>query len=59
MSRDFNARMGSNPTIAYGALGPHGGKRVKNGNGQRLINFCVVNDMLMGNSSFFPHKRIH
>lgn len=58
LSGDFNARTGCDPRVGYGVLGLHGGERTRNGNGQRLIEFCIENDLLVGNS-FYPHKRIH
>lgn len=55
---DFNARTGRDYRTSFGVMGPHGGEIVKNENGQRLIDFCVDNNLLVGNS-FYPHKGAH
>lgn len=55
---DLNARTGQDNTNAHGVLGLWGGEEVLNDNGQRLIEFCIENDMLIGNSHF-NHKLIH
>ncbi|XP_022191946.2 craniofacial development protein 2-like [Nilaparvata lugens] len=55
---DWNARVGNDITIGHECLGKHGAESVMNGSGKRMLEFCVDNDLLVGNS-FFPHKSIH
>jgi hypothetical protein len=55
---DLNGRVGNDYATRQGALGWHGGKVVRNGNEQRIINFCVDNRLVIGNT-VFKHKRIH
>jgi len=58
MMGDLNARTGNDRQRAHGSMGPYGGETVVNENGQRLLEFCIENELLLGNS-FFQHKRIH
>ncbi|XP_066903282.1 craniofacial development protein 2-like [Halyomorpha halys] len=44
---DFNARTGWNYGNTFGVIGKHGGERTKNENGQRLIDFCIENNILI------------
>lgn len=44
------------PGQGCGSLGEYEAADVVN-NGKRMIDFCIGNEMLIGNS-FFPHKRI-
>lgn len=46
---DLNARIGNNKVIAQGVMGPLGGESVLNSKGQRLIEFSIENNMLIGN----------
>ena len=56
---DFNARVGvdSHTNTWHAVLGPHGVGRV-NENGQRLLDFCATNKLLITNS-WFQHKLKH
>jgi hypothetical protein len=58
MMGDLNARTGNDRQRAHGSMGPYGGETVVNENGQRVLEFCIENELLLGNS-FFRHKRIH
>ncbi|MGR0243397.1 hypothetical protein ACUWC2_28260, partial [Klebsiella pneumoniae] len=58
LSGDLNGRIGWNHRIGYGTIGKYGGESTKNENGQRLIDFCVDNNLIIGNS-FYPHKKVH
>ena len=53
---DFNDRIGQNERLAHGSLGKYGGERTLNESGRRLIEFCIENQLLVGNS-FYPHKK--
>lgn len=55
---DWNARTGNNKQQGYGTMGDHGGEETLNNNGQRMIDFCINNQVLIGNS-WFKHKTIH
>lgn len=55
---DMNARTGNDPRIAHGVMGRYGGERTVNENGKRMIEFCIENQLLIGNS-IFPHKTAH
>lgn len=55
---DFNGRIGQDKKIAHGSMGNYGGEKTLNENGRRLIEFCINNQLLLGNS-FFPHKVVH
>jgi hypothetical protein len=54
---DFNARVGSNNMGRERAMGKHEeGKCTENG--ERLIDLCEENDMVIG-GTLFQHKTIH
>lgn len=55
---DFNGRTGDNMARSHGCMGLYGGEKITNENGKRLIEFCIENQMLIGNS-LFQHKTIH
>ena len=55
---DLNGRVGQNTKIGHGALGRFGGEKFINGNGRRILEFCIENSLRIGNS-YFKHKRIH
>ena len=54
---DMNAKVGSDNEGLEVIMGKHG-CGVINENGQRLIEFCINNEMLIG-GTLFPHKEIH
>ena len=54
---DLNAKVGSNNLGHARAMGQQG-CGVKNNNGERLIDFCELNDLVVG-GTLFPHKVIH
>ena len=54
---DFNARVGSDFQSWGSVIGPHG-MGVCNSNGQRLLDFCTNNQLLVTNT-WFRHKPIH
>ena len=54
---DFNARVGSNFQSWRSVIGPHGMGDC-NGNGERLLDFCSNNQLLVTNT-WFKHKPIH
>ena len=58
ISGDLNGRTGQDKRMALGCMGKHGGERTLNENGRRVIEFCIGNQLLIGNS-FFPHKKVH
>ncbi|XP_039296210.1 craniofacial development protein 2-like [Nilaparvata lugens] len=49
---DWNARVGNDITIGHGCLGKHGAESVLNGSGKRMLQFCIDNDLLVGNSFY-------
>ena len=55
---DFNARVGKQQhMISSKVVGPHTVDYI-NENGQRLIDFCAMNNLIISNT-FFQHKREH
>jgi exonuclease III len=54
---DLNGRVGNDYASGQGALVQHG-EVVRNGNGQRIIDFCVDNRLVIGNTAF-KHKQIN
>ena len=52
---DLNARVGNNNDGWKEVLGTHGDV-TRNGNGKRLLEFCMANDIM---NSWFQHKEIH
>ncbi|XP_039291249.1 uncharacterized protein LOC120352957 [Nilaparvata lugens] len=55
---DMNARIGNDCEHSHGVMGPYAGEQIKNSNGERLLEFGVDNNLLIGNT-WFNHKRIH
>ena len=55
---DFNARVGNDRQGYESILGPHAVAETANDNGQRLLDLCVSNNLVIG-GSLFPHKDIH
>lgn len=54
---DLNGRVGNNGREASGCIGKYGEPN-KNSNGQRIIDFCTVNNLFVANT-FFQHADIH
>lgn len=54
---DINGRVGKKDEETGEVIGMHG-EEERNNNGRRLINFCILNDMIVANT-FFQHKEIH
>ena len=54
---DLNARVGNNNDGWKEVLDTHG-EVTRNGNGKRLLEFCMANDTLIMNS-WFQRKEIH
>lgn len=54
---DFNARVGNRNNGLEETMGKYG-EPVKNNNGNRLIDFCIINDLIILNT-LFDHKEIH
>ncbi|CAF1347888.1 unnamed protein product [Adineta ricciae] len=55
---DFNARIGKQQNYtSNNVVGPHTTDHI-NENGQRLVDFCAANDLIITNT-FFQHKPIH
>ena len=53
---DFNARVGPSPypSSLHGSHNPD----TRNNNGERLVDFCNHNGLVILNT-IFPHKKIH
>ena len=54
---DLNARVERNKQTWGSVLGSHG-EAIKNGSGDRLLQFCSVNEMLVANT-WFQHNNIN
>ena len=54
---DFNANIGSDNQRYENVMGVNG-LGVMNDNGERFVNACAANNIVIG-GSVFPHKRIH
>ena len=54
---DFNARVGSDSSLWNSVLGPHGIGEC-NANGERLLDFCARNQLIVSNT-WFQHKLFH
>ena len=54
---DFNARVGSDNEMWRSVIGSHSPDQ-RNENGERLLDFCACNDLVVTNTCF-PHKTIH
>lgn len=57
MMGDLNGRVGNDNKGIEWCLGKQG-EKVKNTNGERLLNFCVENELIIANSHF-KHREIH
>lgn len=54
---DFNARVGKKDNVYNTVIGMHG-EVIRNNNGKRLLDFCIVHNLVITNS-FYEHKDIH
>lgn len=54
---DFNSRVGKKDDIYKTVVGMHG-ETVRNNNGERMLDFCIINRLIITNT-FFEHKDIH
>ncbi|VDI59975.1 Hypothetical predicted protein [Mytilus galloprovincialis] len=54
---DMNAKVGFDNTGYERVMGTHGCGKI-NENGERLVDFCSTNNLVVG-GSIFPHKDIH
>jgi exonuclease III len=54
---DFNGRVGQQEEQYKEILGRHG-EQIRNNNGNRLLDFCILNNFIITNS-WFAHKDIH
>ena len=54
---DFNAKVGMDNSGHEDAMGKHG-LGVKNDNGERMLQFCEMNNLVI-TGTVFPHKNIH
>jgi exonuclease III len=54
---DLNVRVGNNSERRNGVIGEQGEETLNN-NGERLLNFCIMNDLIIL-STMFIHKDIH
>ncbi|XP_056009526.1 craniofacial development protein 2-like [Ostrea edulis] len=57
MIGDLNAKVGADNTDCKRSMGKHG-CGIRNDNGERLIDFCLNNNLVIG-GTIFPHKDIH
>ena len=55
---DWNSPIGKDARKGHGTMGKHGGEDTRNENGKKMLDFCITNNILIGNT-FFPHKNIH
>ncbi|CAF1405574.1 unnamed protein product [Adineta ricciae] len=55
---DMNAQINNSRHGMEHVIGPHATARKTNGNGERLILFCSMNNLCIGNT-YFAHKNIH
>ena len=54
---DLNGRVGKKDHETGDSIG-HYGEEVRNHNGKRLLDFCIINDLIITNT-FYEHKDIH
>lgn len=53
---DWNGRIGKDTNKAIGCMGRYGTEETLNQNGKRILDFCITNDMQIGNT-FFNHGK--
>ena len=56
--RDWNAKVGERQVGEEGVMGKEALKCVRNDNGERFVEFCTTNSLVITTTSF-PHKDIH
>ena len=54
---DLNAKVGGDNSGSDRVMGRHGSSII-NENGERLVEFCTINNLVMGGTPF-PHREIH
>jgi len=54
---DLNAKVGQDNTDYERVMGKHG-VGIRNDNGERLVEFCAMNNLVIG-GTLFPHRDIH
>jgi hypothetical protein len=54
---DLNGRVGKKDNTTMEVIGNHG-ENIRNGNGRRLIEYCIENDLIIANT-FYTHKEIN
>jgi hypothetical protein len=54
---DLNGRVGKKDNTTMEVIGKHG-ENIRNGNGRRLIEHCIENDLIIANT-FYTHKEIN
>lgn len=54
---DFNSRVGKKDITYNTILGKHG-ENIRNNNGVRMLDFCILHNLIVSNT-FFEHKNIH
>ncbi|XP_044766617.1 craniofacial development protein 2-like [Coccinella septempunctata] len=54
---DFNSRVGKGDRMFESVMGPFG-EETRNNNGERMLDFCLLNDLIITNT-LFQHKDIH
>ena len=55
---DFNAKIGSDNQGFENVMGVRGLGVMNDNHGERFVNACAANNIVIG-GSVFPHKRIH
>ena len=58
LTGDMNAKVGNNPSGLERVMGKHGLGSIRNDSGERLIELCDFNGLII-TSTLFPHKDIH
>ncbi|XP_021941800.1 craniofacial development protein 2-like [Zootermopsis nevadensis] len=55
---DLSSWVGNVVRTGHGAIGKYNGEKIRNENAKRLIEFCIHNNLINGNT-FYIHKNIH
>ena len=55
---DMNAKVGMDNTGREEVMGMHGARAEMNENGERWVDFCQANELVIG-GTLFPHKECH